>query len=488
MDNNLDNNTPRPGGESLNERLRRAAEMARRNIAAEDAAPRGTAPVPPASRPAEQGYPRPQMRPQPTVTPQAPVSPRPAVQHPGTVAPQPTVPPRPQAPAPSMQRPQAPASAPTPPPPGQSFFGNGGVAPAPASPVPPAPGTVPPGIPGQRPTPVRDARQTPWGNPPAPPVTPPRGSAPSAPSSHSAPGKTNKTMIIIIVLAVLLLLAVGAMVFLSSKNNAEMEAQQQQIEQLQLQNEQIQLANEYESLNNEFAQYENQTSLLANDSIVQKYAAARAQVEKLLNELKNEKNKSAAQITHLKGEIETLKTILRSYVEQINELQKENQSLRDENAEVKAQNTQLSQTVQSVQASNEKLSERMTLAEKLNVTGVNLTPLNKKGKREKNVTKARQLEVTFTIPQNNSTPVGEKTIYLRITSPEGELLGNAGSFSFEGASLKCTARKNIEYQGEEIGGIKIYWDVNATLTPGDYTVELFADNYRLASRRFTLKK
>lgn len=295
-------------------------------------------------------------------------------------------------------------------------------------------------------------------------------------------------MIIIIVLAVLLLLAVGTMVFLSSKNNAEMEAQQQQIEQLQLQNEQIQLANEYESLNNEFAQYENQTSLLANDSIVQKYAAARAQVEKLLNELKNEKNKSAAQIAQLKGEIETLKTILRSYVEQINELQKENQSLRDENAEVKAQNTQLSQTVQSVQASNEKLSERMTLAEKLNVTGVNLIPLNKKGKREKNVTKARQLEVTFTIPQNNSTPVGEKTIYLRITSPEGELLGNAGSFSFEGASLKCTARKNIEYQGEEIGGIKIYWDVNATLTPGDYTVELFADNYRLASRRFTLKK
>ncbi len=223
-------------------------------------------------------------------------------------------------------------------------------------------------------------------------------------------------------------------------------------------------------------------------STVQKYAAARAQVEKLLDELKNEKSKSAAQIAKLKGEIETLKAILRTYVEQINELQKENQSLRTENEEVKAQNSQLTQTVQSVQATNQHLSERMTLAEKLNVTGVNLIPLNKKGKKEKNVTKARQLEVTFTIPQNNSTPVGEKTIYLRITSPEGDLLGNAGSFSFEGASLQATARKTIEYQGEEIGGIKIYWDVNATLTPGDYTVELFADNYRLASRRFTLKK
>ena len=86
-------------------------------------------------------------------------------------------------------------------------------------------------------------------------------------------------------------------------------------------------------------QYENQTSLLANDSIVQKYSAARAQVEKLLQELKNEKNKSAAQISKLKDEIATLKGILRNYVEQINALNQENQELRTENQEVKAQKT-----------------------------------------------------------------------------------------------------------------------------------------------------
>ncbi len=130
----------------------------------------------------------------------------------------------------------------------------------------------------------------------------------------------------------------------------------------------------------------------------------------------------------------------------------------------------------------------MTLAEKLNVTGVTLSALKGNGKNEKNITKAKQLKVTFTIPQNNSTPSGAKTIYLRITSPEGSLLGNAGSFPFEGGSVPCTAKKTIEYGGQEISGITIYWDVNTTLTPGDYTVELFADNYRLTSRRFTLKK
>ena len=128
------------------------------------------------------------------------------------------------------------------------------------------------------------------------------------------------------------------------------------------------------------------------------------------------------------------------------------------------------------------LADRMTLAEKLNVTGVSLTPLNKKGKNEKNVTKATQLMVTFTIPQNNSTPVGAKTIYLRITSPEGSLLGAGGSFQFENTTLQCTAKRTIEYAGDEIPGVAIYWDVNTTLNPGEYTVELFADTYRLASR------
>lgn len=318
---------------------------------------------------------------------------------------------------------------------------------------------------------------------------PPRRPAPREVYTETSGEKQRKPMMMwVSILAVLLLLAVLAVIFLSVSHNREASKQQQQIEQLQLANEQIQLANEYDALNNEFAQYENQTSLLANDSIVQKYSAARAQVEKLLQELKNEKNKSAAQITKLKDEIATLKGILRTYVEKINELSQENQELRTENQEVKAKNQQLSQNIQSVQQSNKVLNERMTLAEKLNVTGVELTPLNKKGKKEKNVTKARQLMVTFTIPQNNSTPVGEKTIYLRITNPEGTLLGGGGSFSFEGANLEATARKAVEYAGEEIPGVTIYWDVNTTLTPGDYVVELFADNFRLASRKFTLKK
>ena len=279
-----------------------------------------------------------------------------------------------------------------------------------------------------------------------------------------------------------------ALLFQSMQHNGEIEQLKHEQEQLELANQQLQLSNEYDNLNNEFAQYENQTVLLANDSIVQKYAAAKAQVEKLLQELKEQKSdKSAEQIAALRKEIESLKGILRTYIEQINELKQQNQQLTAENQEVKAQNQQLSQTVENVQGQNRQLNERMTLAEKLNVTGVSLQALNKKGKNEKNVTKAKQLRVSFTVAPNNSTPVGQKVFYLRIINPEGDLLGNSGSFSFEGSSVSCTAMKSIEYTGEEQHD-QFYWNVTSTLTPGTYKVELFTDGYRVCSRSFELAK
>ncbi len=294
--------------------------------------------------------------------------------------------------------------------------------------------------------------------------------------------------IVVIVLAVVLVAAIIAFFFSARSMKQEVEQAQLANEQLQLTNEQLQLSQEYQVLNTEFAQYENQSQLLANDSLVTKYAAAKSKVEKLIQELNSEKKKSAQRIKQLQDEIGTLKNILRHYVAQIDSLGKENAGLRTENEQIRQQNRQLSNRVATATKRNEVLEERMTLAEKLNVTGVSLTALKKNGKEEKNVTKAKQLAVSFTIPQNNSTPVGEKTIYLRIVNPEGMLLGNGGNFSFEGGTLQCTARKSIEYAGDEISGITMYWDVNTTLTPGEYLVELFADNFRLTSRRFTLRK
>ena len=289
----------------------------------------------------------------------------------------------------------------------------------------------------------------------------------------------------------MVILLIAWLVYSTVSANRKAAAVQAQIEQVQLEQAQKDLEREYDDLNAEFAQFENSRKFIVDDSVKRelndKYEAARLQVEKLQQELANQKHKSAAEISRLRTEINTLRDLLKHYVEEIDRLNKENAQLRDENATIKKQNEQLSSKVETATRDNKKLTERMTLAEKLNVTGLHLSALNKKGKNEKKVAKAVQLMVTFTIPQNNSTPVGEKTIYLRIISPSGQLLGGGSTFSFEGGNVPFTARKTIEYEGEEIGGVTIYYDVDTALSPGEYTVELFADNFRLISRKFSLK-
>ena len=274
----------------------------------------------------------------------------------------------------------------------------------------------------------------------------------------------------------------------SNSQRIELSEAKAQLEQMKIDSANMAMAADLTQLDNQYQQLENAAIKLENDSILAKYNSSKAKVEELLRQLNDQKVRNKAEIDKLQKEIESLRGLLRHYVAMVDSLGKENGILRENLEQEIDRNQQLTSQVSEVTRQNEHLTERMTLAEKLNVTAVTLTPLNKKGKREKNVTKARQLMVTFTIPQNNSTPVGEKTIYLRLTGPEGSLLGNTGSFSFEGQKLPFTARKNVEYSGDEITGITIYWDVNTTLNPGEYTVELFADNFRLTSRKFTLKK
>ena len=309
--------------------------------------------------------------------------------------------------------------------------------------------------------------------------------------SAEAPKGGSRRNLYIILGTIAAAIVVGALVFTTVRATRQAEAARAELEQQQLDMAQADLEREYQDLNDEFAQFENSRRFITDDSVKRelndKYEAARIQVEKLQQELNNQKHKSAAEIAKLRSEIDTLRALLRHYVEEIDRLNKENQELRSENQQVKDENRRLSSQVTETTRRNEALSERMTLAEKLNVTGLTLTAHNKKGKNEKKVTKAVQLKVTFTIPQNNSTPVGEKTIYMRIISPSGQLLGPGGTFPFEGGNVEYTSRKTIEYAGEEIGGVTIYWDVNTPLIAGDYTVELFADNFRLVSRQFNLK-
>lgn len=304
----------------------------------------------------------------------------------------------------------------------------------------------------------------------------------------------NKNQKIILYVGIAAITALVALVIVLIINNAartdEVNQARAETENLRLANDRLLLTNEFNQLNADFNQYEDQQIYLKNDSLVKKYNEARLKVEGLLTELNQQKQSNAAnrkRIRDLENEIKTLKGIVKHYLEEIQRLGEENAGLKKEIEQVTQRNQQLASQVSVATSKNEELTQTVKLAKKLNVTGVSLQAYNKKGKVEKNITKAKQLGVSFTVSPNNTAAAGMKDFYIRIVTPEGTLLGGGGSFQLDGATVQATAHRQIEYANEEVS-INVYWDVNTTLTPGDYTVEIFADGYRLASRHFTMKK
>lgn len=302
---------------------------------------------------------------------------------------------------------------------------------------------------------------------------------------------SQKKIIIIGSAAIFCMVALTVFLIISNarQTNAAIQAEAR-ADSLSLANDRLVLQNEFDQLNADFSQYEDQQIYLKNDSLVQQYNQARMKVEGLLKDLEAERRSHAsskARIKQLEGEIATLKNILKHYLEEIKRLGEENEGLRQEIEQVTQRNEQLASQVTTTTRDNEQLSQTVQLARKLNITGLSLTPLNKKGKTEKNVTKARQLCVRFTVSPNNTAAAGMKDFYVRITTPEGSLLQGGGNFQLDGAKLPATAHRQIEYTNEETP-VTIYWNVSSTLTSGDYLVEVFADGYRLASRKFNLSK
>ena len=79
-----------------------------------------------------------------------------------------------------------------------------------------------------------------------------------------------------------------------------------------------------------------------------------------------------------------------------------------------------------------------------------------------------------------------KTVYVRITSPTGAVLGGGGTFSYENRNLECSMKKTIEYTGNETP-MTLYWNIAQSMVEGTYKVSIFADGNMIGSKNFSLK-
>ena len=284
---------------------------------------------------------------------------------------------------------------------------------------------------------------------------------------------------ILIPLVVVIILLIAGVAYLANDLNEQKVANQEMQELAEM--DKTEMENEYQ----QFAtQYSEMRAQITNDSIIAQLTAEQLKTERLLKELKEVKSSNAREITRLKKELATCRAVIRSYVLEIDSLNRLNQTLVEENSQVKAQYAEANRQIAGLSSEKANLSEKVAIAAQLDAIGIELSMLDKKNKSTSKVSKCKKLKLNFALAKNVTATSGNKTVYARITSPAGSVLGGAGSFAYENKNLQATAKKSVEYGGKETP-ITLYWDVTQALEAGTYHVSIFADGNMIGSRSFS---
>ena len=249
---------------------------------------------------------------------------------------------------------------------------------------------------------------------------------------------------------------------------------------------------EKEEMENEYStfatQYDELQIQINNDSLREKLESEKLKTQRLLEELRQVKTSDAAEIMRLKKELKTVRAVLRSYVMQIDSLNRIYQALTAENQQVKKQYSEATRQITTLSREKKNLNEKVTLAAQLDATNIVATPLNKRGKAAKKVKDAKKIAISFTIVKNITASTGNKTLYVRIAKPDNEVLTKSASntFEYEDRSIAYSIKKYFEYTGEELTQT-VYWDVEEFLAAGTYKVYLFCDGNMIGQGSFNMK-
>lgn len=286
--------------------------------------------------------------------------------------------------------------------------------------------------------------------------------------------KKDKTLVMIIAGLSIVLVVLFIFFLVEKSNNRKHVAAIHQEKEL-LEQELTDLSSNYDNLKT------------TNDTLNEKLSAEQEKIATLLDEMKKFRDNSYAEINRYKKEIGTLKTVLRSYVVQIDSLNQLNQKLAKENTEVRQQITWVRERNQKLENQQKDMKEVIARASALKTENFIVYPVNKKDK-EINWKKCFNLKAEFVITKNITAKRGERVIYLRLKRPDDKVIAfsDKSFFKYQNVSLTYSAKREITYEGDRLE-MAIYWPNDGSLVSGKYTAELFCDNEVIGTTEFFLK-
>lgn len=287
-----------------------------------------------------------------------------------------------------------------------------------------------------------------------------------------------KNTLLIATGSLLILLLIGVTILLISEKQTNKEL----IMEFNLDKEDLE--NQY----TDFAkQYDELKLSVSNDSLSVLLEQEQLKTQRLLEELRTVKSSNATEIRRLKKELASLRKVMIGYINQIDSLNRLTAQQKEIIADVTEKYNAASRQISNLSEEKKNLAKTVTLAAQLDATNISVQPTNKRGKTAKKVKDIVKFKINFSIVKNITAETGERTLYIRITKPDNDVLTKSPSntFPYENRELVYSIKKYIEYNGEE-QAVTVYWDVEEYLYAGTYRVDIFADGTLIGSQSFSL--
>lgn len=284
-------------------------------------------------------------------------------------------------------------------------------------------------------------------------------------------GPFKAVMIVMIVVAVLL---AAALVYVMQTKNQLVD--QLNIEKEDLTEQIVALQHDYETLSSEY------------DSINAQLDSSREEIAQLVDRVRKTEATNRSKIRQYEKELGTLRSIMKSYIVQIDSLNTLNHKLtaeaasaRREAAASKRRNEELTQQV-------EHLEGRVTAGAVIKARGLRLEAFTSADKVTDRSSRVVRLLATLSLIENELAERGPIRVYIRVTDPEGKLLldGSGASFTLGEETLEATASREVDYQGAEVE-LGIYVNNIAAYTKGVYTVQAYTSQTALGSAELLLR-
>ncbi len=279
---------------------------------------------------------------------------------------------------------------------------------------------------------------------------------------------------IMIILAVLAVALAGALAYVWIQKSGLVNELEQ--DKKDLTEQIVALQSDYDNLSSDY------------EAINSQLDSSREEIAQLVDRIKKTDATNRAKMRQYEKELGTLRSIMRSYIVQIDSLNTLNHQLTMQAAAARKEAADAGRRNQELSAQVESLAGQVAVGSVIKGRNFSLKAYNSSDKVTDRSSRVVRMLLSLTLSENEIAPKGPVRVYVRVKDPEGYLLqdGTNASFTYDGSAMPATASREVDYTGSDVD-MSIYINGIPEFVKGVYSAEIYTEQSLLGTTEVLLR-